>query len=376
MWRLLFVFLLIIFSCSTENKKATYSGNLKDLIVGEFVLEKDSLTQYIHAKRVLSINGKSFLFSKVHTKIQFYDMETGKLAQEINFEQDGPNMVKGGPQVVLPLDLGNILVLNSLGNYSLFYQSEKLSDKSFILPKVRYLILNDNAQNATLVNDSTAWFVMLNKSAWSEEEPIPIDFKDWIVQFNFKSGESKNISFPLPKDYGGFLSDPMATELNLAYDSKRHIGYVSFPYSDSVIVIKESKEFSRIKLASIQKFNYKKFEKTVNGNSIMISPPKDGALQLAFLYDPFRDLILRIIKKGESGESEESLNRTKLYSLLVYDPNFELLGELKIDYEPNTGFLNNFFVSEKGLFVNKPNQSSDDYYVFWHIDLSNFHQME
>jgi len=59
------------------------------------------------------------------------------------------------------------------------------------------------------------------------------------------------------------------------------------------------------------------------------------------------------------------------YLLLVYDQEWNLRGEPEINYPTRTRFENIFSTSE-GLFINKPEQKSEDEYEFYKIDLSRF----
>lgn len=59
------------------------------------------------------------------------------------------------------------------------------------------------------------------------------------------------------------------------------------------------------------------------------------------------------------------------YLLLIYSSNWQLLGELELVYPQDTRF-ENMFTTSQGVFINKPEQKSEDEYEFYKINLSRF----
>jgi len=57
--------------------------------------------------------------------------------------------------------------------------------------------------------------------------------------------------------------------------------------------------------------------------------------------------------------------------LLVYDHDWKLKADLEITYPAGSRF-ENLFTTSQGLFINKPEQASEDEYEFYKIDLSQF----
>lgn len=73
----------------------------------------------------------------------------------------------------------------------------------------------------------------------------------------------------------------------------------------------------------------------------------------------------------ETNPGKKLYSKEVTYLFLVYDPNWKLLAELEMVYPVGTSFENIFSTSE-GLFINKPEQKSEDEYEFYKIDLSRF----
>jgi hypothetical protein len=99
--------------------------------------------------------------------------------------------------------------------------------------------------------------------------------------------------------------------------------------------------------------------------------PKESSRNIFLLYDEKKDLIIKCSKINESGAGETNFERTKHYVLSVYPGDWDPLGEYFFDFESELD-LENWFLTSEGLFINKPEQKSEDEYEFYKIDLSRF----
>jgi hypothetical protein len=57
--------------------------------------------------------------------------------------------------------------------------------------------------------------------------------------------------------------------------------------------------------------------------------------------------------------------------LSIFSGEWEPKGEYFFDFETELE-VENWFLTSEGLFINKPEQKSEDEYEFWKIDLSRF----
>ncbi|MEX2565003.1 MAG: hypothetical protein WD431_03600 [Cyclobacteriaceae bacterium] len=127
-------------------------------------------------------------------------------------------------------------------------------------------------------------------------------------------------------------------------------------------------------LPSSLSYNYIPTEATLlKGVETAYILPKEGPKHIFLVYDPFRDLFLRATKIRESGRGETKFTRTKHYLLAIFTSDFVPVGEYFFDFEGSLD-LENWFIAKKGLFINKPEQKTEDFYEFWQIDLSTFNQ--
>jgi hypothetical protein len=60
---LLWIVLIFIFSCGKKITEEKYIGNLDELVVGELILKKDSLTKNIEIKQTIDHQGMEYIVS-------------------------------------------------------------------------------------------------------------------------------------------------------------------------------------------------------------------------------------------------------------------------------------------------------------------------
>jgi hypothetical protein len=97
--------------------------------------------------------------------------------------------------------------------------------------------------------------------------------------------------------------------------------------------------------------------------------PKEASEHIFLLYDQSKDLFARLSKTHESGEAETKFERTKHYVLSVFSGEWVALGNYFFDFKGEFD-VENWFLTSKGLFINKPEQPNEDEYEFYRIDLS------
>lgn len=151
-----------------------------------------------------------------------------------------------------------------------------------------------------------------------------------------------------------------------------------FPFSDSLYQIKDCQIIVRKKLEALTPKTYFPEVFIGNGNSGSWEKPDNGAMNRHLLFDPKTNLRLRVTfinqirTKPEIKDIRQRmfLNKTT-YLLLIYDEVWNLKGEIEFTYPVGSRF-ENIFLSGGQVFINKPEQSPEDEYEFYKIDLSRF----
>jgi hypothetical protein len=126
--RLFFFFLIVAgFSCEERNGSAFYKGRLEELVLGEYSIEQDSLTEYFSNFRTWEYNGEGFLAYhsnspkyKGGSAVTLLDFKTKKIVSRWDIPVEGPHAMKRYPSVRIPLSRDTLLVLNSKGDLAFY----------------------------------------------------------------------------------------------------------------------------------------------------------------------------------------------------------------------------------------------------------------
>lgn len=389
----LVIFCCLLFSCGAEKEEEICQGKLEELIVGDFTFYKDSLTKTVDGITVVKDGGEEYVFTTTRAlqfrgwAFVFSNLETGKELKRIEIPTEGPNSMKGGAYY-LPLSLGRILAINPhgwIGTYDAngikiselenelnqSTQFERMlrleTRKGLMYFQFPYLQFGQDPSHPSNLSS-------LNKSSGPGEmrSTFPLDFSTWLTRVNVESGEIEYSEFGIPEGYEAFEGDMTATQLLGAYDGKRDVFYLAWPYSKEIYVLNGLELQRKVQAKSSIDFNFLPSEIIPWGGGWTVwALPKEASQNIFLVYDEYRDLILKCTKINESGVGETNFERTKHYVFSVYNGDWELKGEYTFDFE-NEVEVENWFITSEGLFINKPAQASEDEYEFYKIDLSKF----
>ncbi len=382
---------LLLISCSEKVSKNIYQGKLEELIVGDFSIEKDSLTQSIHNIRVVNDGENEFIVTTASARqfkgwaFVFRSTETGEEVNRIEIPTDGPESMKGGilmnfigsdDRMYLVNQQGDIGEYNEKGKQIDIYPFLKLSaeSKGEVYPLSRGNHLLNFYQNEFQLglNPNFVTNRKDNPAPGEQKSQFPIHFKNWIISINIETGVIQKSDFSIPVGYEKFKTDLLSTSLFGDWDSKRNLFYLVWPRTAEIYVLDGVQLKEKITPESNFEYNYMATEAiSWGGNWTAWVLPKESSQNIFLLYDESKDLILKCSKINESGTGETKFERTKHYVLSIYSGEWEPLGEYLFDFESELD-LENWFLTSQGLFINKPEQKSEDEYEFCKIDLSRF----
>jgi hypothetical protein len=376
---LLWVVLMILFSCREKTAEKIYVGKLEELVAGELLIKKDSLTKNIEVKQVIHHQGIDFIISLADRErtIQYYSIQTGEKEKEIKLPFDGPNSFKGYIGLLIAEGMDSVTIVNTDGWFYEYFQEQRIKvdriDPQLEFPNDYYSSMYYGRRNNFSKVSESQFQISISplirpSSNFSGKTKAFDKIEDWIISYDSQGNKTttKNLIFPFGyrSDFiNDYLSYPPIVEF---IDNKN---YVLFPYSDSVFVMSDFKIVDRKKLDSGVEFNFAGSENIVRGEYGYVELKKEASSHLDFLYDKYRKVFIRISKINESGGGETTRERTKHHLLSIYDADLNLLIEYLFEYGPGTK-LENYFIASDGFYLNKPDQDFEDIYEFYRIDLS------
>lgn len=379
--RLLFFFLIVAcFSCEERKEVSFHKGRLEELVLGEYSIEQDSVTEYFSNFRTWEYNGEEFLAYhsnspkyKGGSAVTLLDFTSKKVVSRWDIPVEGPQAMKSYPSVRIPLSRDTLLALNSKGDLA-FYDTlgnkiiERQTGADYPSSKEEYIQFFSHKGLAFVDNEKI--YAGLNPFN-PYQESAPIGFSNWMVSIGIQTGKQEQSVFRMPSGYGDFLDDLAAYQVFGAYDRLRKELWFGFPYADSLVLLKDLNETKRIRPATDLSFNYTASELRDYGNFKVWLQPKEASMHLGLMHDPFRDCFLLISKLKESGDGDTPFDREKHYVLRVYNSDWSPLGEYSFEYEGREEF-SEWFVNRSGLYINSASQELEDEYMFTFIDLSRF----
>lgn len=392
MKKLYLLFLIVLFfSCAEKSNDEIYQGKLEELLLEDFGLEKDSLTRGFGNLKVVTNEGKEYLvYSRSARKFKgwgfvFLNSQTGKEDQVVEIPIEGPNSMKSGVSGMVVHDIntiflvsskGDIAIYDSLGNQTYYVDSEldiPLTIDNWILIEYRWGLANFDYPNLQFGQNPSHMINGRDKPGPGEiRHEFPLGFRNWLTHTNVITGEIQTSDFLIPTGYEVFQGDMTSTFLFGDYDSKRDRYLLGWPYSNEVYELKELSLEQKVTPETSLEFNFLPSEpKAVGEIFTAMVQPKDASKHIFMVFDSYRDLIIRCSKIKESGTGENKFERTKHYVLSIYAGDWKPMGEYFFDFETELE-IENWFLTSEGLFINKPEQESEDSYEFYKIDLSGF----
>ncbi|MBD8490142.1 hypothetical protein IFO69_15405 [Echinicola sp. CAU 1574] len=385
---LLVVSVVLMISCSEKEEEKIYQGRLDELVNGGFIFPKDTTTSYIYdIKTVYERDNLIVLRSKLQgyngLRVRVYNINPISLIREVMIPYEGPEALKGGGggNIYVDKDLSFFLVgsLGRVGRYDSLGKKVDEWEVDFTLPTTKESFISLETRKGLMYKDGD-WIqigqdpknhlkFMKSKERLARVE-FPLDFTQWVSRINLETGEVMHADFAIPGGYEEFQGDLTATWLMGALDRKRGDYYLGWPYSDTLYRLKGTILEKKIAVKSKVKFTFKPSERIPVGRGATAWVlPKDASQHIFILYDRYHDLFLRASKINESGEGNTRFERTKHYVLQVFSGKWEPIGEYFFDFEGELD-LENWFLTKGYLYINKPEQLTEDEYEFYRIDLS------
>lgn len=310
---------------------------------------------------------------------------SGKEADRIEIPTEGPESMRGGIHASIIVSENQVFQINHFGEigeynregkkialYNFFSDYKaKINGKGGEFP-LNFEVTQFRCPLIQLGNNPSK-FLNTKKPVAAGEimTEFPADFTQWLTHVDLETGEVETSDFTIPEGYEVFKNENTASVLFGAYDLKRDLYYLAWPYSDEVYLLDGVIKERVIKPFSSVEFDYFPSERKASDINTVLVQPKNASKQLFLLYDEHRDLIIRCSKINESGVGETKFERTKHYVLSIYSGDWEPKGEYFFDFETQLE-VENWFLTSDGLFINKPEQESEDEYEFYKIDLSRF----
>lgn len=374
------ILLIISFSCSKE--KPVIQGSLENFAKETFVIHRDEQTGYIGIQGVINQEGKPLISAYWNYKFSFFDPKTGQKSHEIEIPKEGPLSIRGGlPQEAQGFD-DFFILLGRLNDLQFRKGNEILNSTLLNFDTLGINLQNSMSSHKQKITEISHGIFEISNNPFDlmalSNRTIGFDvenFGAWISQFDQDGNWICISDFRAPFDESYSETVDAGDLMRITSDG---VSWTLFPFSDSLYRTENCQVTQTITLESISPIRYFPSKEVSNGASRTWVRPDDAAINLYLFDDPTTGLKIRFtLLEKKSGESDFADPRMSMFSdekhylVMIYDLEWKLAAELKMNFGEGTRF-ENIFLMDGYLLINKPEQKSEDEYEFYKIDLSQF----
>lgn len=369
MMRNLFILfgLTLLFSCKDSKKEHTFvSADLSDYIVDTLYLEKDSLTRSLPLDfTYLEQDGKPYLIGYARFRLYQYDYESGKLINKVIFEREGPDGIGSFISGYLIIEDGVFFISDQKQLVHADFNG-KVLDK-FPLPEVpeERLAVNFSMVNGNKLSyDKEKKELILADVPYLLKEPN-MNYKNWVWKYDLTKRSAEPMPFTYPDIYREHYDDPELGIYSHTFLSDQQLQVVSFPVTDSLLVIdRGSSKWVPSKSSASLIFQKGKTEQ--QGEYIVFSPSMETSRYKWVFFDPNSQLLFRYVDIATKVLENKDIDNKS--SFILHNLDFETVGEL---FFHNRQIESSGFSTPKGYYFKLASPSSDDVeeYVRVKIDL-------
>ncbi|TVP54083.1 MAG: DUF4221 domain-containing protein [Mongoliibacter sp.] len=357
--------LILLVSCSRSKEGSVFlSADLKDYIVDTLYLEKDTLTKNLPVEFVLlEENGRHNLYGIVGSKLFKYNYQTGELISSLTFEREGPDGIGSFVSGNLVTEEGIFFISDQKHIIQTDFQGQVL--ERYPLPEVSEERLGSNF---TTMNGNRMLYDNKNKTLIFSDVPFVLkapnmEYENWVWKYDLAKREVEPLKFLYPIVYLEHFDDPELGIYSHAYAITDKIHVLSFPVTDSLLVI-ENNSSRWVKSKSSEKMVFQRGFTEQRGELTVFSPSMETSRYKWVLHDPYRELWLRYtnIETKEGGESKY-VNKS---SFIIHNKGLEVIGEVFFDNQKisPTGFF-----TKEGFYLKLLDPSSEDYEKYVRVRL-------
>lgn len=357
-----FLLLALAVSCSPmEKSEHVKMLDFTDLIVDTLYLEKDSTTRYLGSNfTFFEKEGKKYLSTFQSHNLLTYSFPEAKLISKQPFEIEGPDgigsyisgyfledslihFLSNGKWITATVE-GKVLSRVSLPEAGADRQASNYSTfPSNPISKIG---------NSYLVSDVP---YVLKESM--------LGYENWLIKFDPKTSTQEYVKFNYPDYYSGFMDDSVFGQYSQTYNSEKNEILISFPATDSILVISESSQ-KWIMATPMEKMSFLRGTTEERGEFIAFLPNHSSSVHAWVHFDPVSKKTIRQSVVIPNNQLTKEVGKVPLIKLLILDENYQKEAEVTMPDELRG------FNTPKGYYMNIGYTRSEDEVAFVLIDLS------
>lgn len=359
-------FLAVIAASSCTTKVGSFeTGDLVDRIIDTLYLEKDTLTRSLpYEFKYLMQDEKPFLFGIAGNKLYKYDYQTGELLSTFTFEKEGPDGIGGFVSGNLITDQGIFFISDQKQIVWTDFSGKVLDRLSLPTISEDRLAVNFSTMNGNRLTLSTDGKTLILADVPFVLKAPNMTYVDWVWKYHLDQKPAEPVKFSYPSIYTEHFDDDQLGVFSHTFlpETSQHI--VSFPLTDSLLVIKENGQFW-VESKSREPLVFEKGRTEQRGEYTVFLPSLETSRYKWTLHDPYRNLLMRYATiKTKKNEEETYVNRS---SFIIHNARFEKVAELFFDAQKISP---SGFATPEGYFLKLLTPNTDDREEYVRVDLA------
>lgn len=361
--RLLFVSLALLAIACNQSKRPVEIQQLElsELIVDTLFLEKDTLTQNLGAEfTYFEKDGAKYISTFIRHQLLTFSFPDGKLQGKTKFEVEGPDgigsFISGNHRedslmhflstnkwitatvegkVLSRLDLPEASPDRMGANYSTFpYNPIRKIDNSYLISDLPFVLKEDL-----------------------------LSYQKWMFKFHPRNSSAEYIEFSYPEKYKDFLDDSMFGPYSHGYNEDRDELIVSFPASDSLLMI--SKDGQKwIPASPSERMEFLRGTTEERGEFIVFNTNPRTSMHSWVHYEPTSKKIIRLSMITPDTDLIREEGKTPLSKFIILDEKYQKEAEVVVPFRASG------FQTPDGYYLYLGSTRSEDEVAYARLDFS------
>ena len=354
--------IFIALACNTKEKSKEIQQFLwSDLVTDTLYLEKDSLTKSLGAEfTYFEKDGGKYISTFIRNQLLTFSFPEGKLLQKVKYEVEGPD------------GIGSFISGNHIEDSLMHFLSTNKWITATVSGKVISRIsLPEASADRMGANYSTSPYNPIRKIGNSyliSDLPFVLkedllSYQKWMFKFDPRDSSTEYVEFSYPEKYKDFLDDSMFGTFSHGYNEDRDELLISFPASDSLLVISEAGQ-NWVPAFPSERMEFLRGTTEQRGEYIVFNTNPRTSMHSWVHYEPISKKTIRLSMITPDTDLIREEGKTPLSKFIVLDKNYQKEAEVVVPFRA-TGFQ-----TPDGYYLYLGSIQSEDKVAYVRLDFS------
>lgn len=354
--------IFFVLACTSKEKsKEVQQLQLVDLVADSLYLEKDSLTKNLGTEfTYFEKDGGKYISTFIRHQLLTFSFPDGKLLEKTKFEVEGPDGI--GSFVSGNYIEDSLIHFLSNGKWISATKEGKVLSR-ISLPEASADRMGANY--STFPNNPIAKvgdIYLISDIPYVLKESM-LSYENWLLKFDPSSTTQEYVRFNYPKYYSGFLDDSVFGQYSQFYNPDKNEILISFPASDSLLVISEEDQ-KWVPAFPSERMEFLRGTTEERGEYILFNTNPRTSMHSWVHYEPISKKTIRLSMITPDTNLTREEGKTPLSKFIVLDENYEKEAEVIVPFRASG------FQTPDGYYLYLGSIRSEDEVAYVRLDFS------